>query len=49
MTHQTLNIKLRVKVGAYVSKVAMDRIIELLRLEKTFKIIKSNHNLTILP
>jgi len=24
-------------------------IIELLRLEKTFKIIKSNHNLTILP
>ena len=35
MTHQTLNIKLRVKVGAYVSKVAMDRIIELLRLEKT--------------
>ena len=25
------------------------RIIELLRLEKTLKIIKSNHNLTILP
>jgi len=25
------------------------RIIELVRLEKTLKIIKSNHNLTILP
>jgi len=25
------------------------RIIELLRLQKTLKIIKSNHNLTILP
>jgi len=25
------------------------RIIELLRLEKTLKIIKSNHNLTIMP
>jgi len=25
------------------------RIIELLRLEKTLKIIESNHNLTILP
>ena len=31
------------------SWVQNHRIIELLRLEKTLKIIKSNHNLTILP
>ena len=29
--------------------VAKSRIIELLRLEKTLKIIESNHNPTILP
>jgi len=39
----------KAKGGHHPSTQSHHRIIELLRLEKTLKITKSNHNLTILP